>query len=251
MTEWRVLIVEDDPHVAVVHERVVRQMPMFKVVGRTESAEQTMGVLPSLCPHLLLLDLTLPGADGLTLARNLRNRAHPVEVIAVTATRNSEVVRAMVHLGVVDYLVKPFSPDRMRQALGFFLRRMAAMEHGSLGQAEVDALCASGRRVGRWLPKGLVAEKLEEVRRHLDDTPGGISAEQVGEAAGMARVTARRYLEYLLTTQQVVVQLSSDGPGRPRRLYRTVGGTALAPAPSPRGSVPTSGPGSVAPARRR
>ena len=230
MTEWRVLIVEDDPHVAVLHERMVAQMPMFTVVGVAESAEQTLGVLPSLRPHLLLLDLTLPGADGLSLARNLRRRADPVEVIAVTATRNAEVVRAMVHLGVVDYLVKPFSPDRMRQALGFFLRRMAAFEQGSLDQAEVDALCASGRRVGRWLPKGLVAEKLEEVRNHIDATPGGASAEQVGEAVGMARVTARRYLEYLLTTQHVVVRLSSDGPGRPRRLYRAVGAAGAAPA---------------------
>ena len=236
MGEWRVLIVEDHPHVAVVHQRIVAQMPMFEVVGTAESAEQTLTLLPSLRPHLLLLDLALPGADGLALARNLRGRADPVEVIAVTATRNAEVVRAMVHLGVVDYLVKPFSPDRMRQALGFFLRRMAAFEHGSLDQAEVDALCASGRRVGRWLPKGLVAAKLDEVRRHVDATPGGVSAEQVGEAVGMARVTARRYLEYLLTTQHVVVRLSSAGPGRPRRLYRAADGTGERP---PRRRVPS------------
>ena len=223
MGEWRVLIVEDDPHVALVHERIVSQMPMFSVVGIAESAEQTLARLPALRPHLLLLDLTLPGTDGLTLARKLRARADPVEVIAVTATRDAQAVRAMVHLGVVDYLVKPFSPDRMRQALGFFLRRMAAFESGSLDQAEVDELCASGRRPGRWLPKGLVAEKLEEVRRHVDGEDRGVSADQVGEAVGMARVTARRYLEYLLTTQHVSVKLSNDGPGRPRRLYLATG----------------------------
>ena len=226
MADWRVLVVEDDPHVALVHQRIVDEMSMFEVVGVAETAEQALAMLPAQRPHLMLLDLTLPGVDGLTLARKLRSRAEPVEVIAVTASRSAEVVRAMVHLGVVDYLVKPFSPDRMRQALGFFLRRMAAYGHGSLDQAEVDALCASGRRPGRWLPKGLVAGKLEEVRAYVDAAGAGVSAEQVGEAVGMARVTARRYLEYLLTTQHVVVQLSSDGPGRPRRLYRAAGAGA-------------------------
>lgn len=222
MPEWRVLIVEDDRHVALVHERTVERMPMFEVVGTAESAEQALAMLPTCRPDLILLDLSLPGADGLSLARMLRSRAQPVEVIVVTAARNGEVVRAMVHLGVVDYLVKPFSADRLRQALGFFLRRMAALapEGGQLGQGEVDVLCASGRRTGRWLPKGLLAEKLEQVVRHVDRAAEGVSAEQVGAAVGMARVTARRYLEYLLTNGEVAMELSSDGPGRPRRLYR-------------------------------
>lgn len=223
MPEWRVLIVEDDPHVARYHERVVAQMPMLEVVGTAESAEETLSLLPSLKPHLLLLDLALPGADGLALARSLRGRANPVEMIVITANRSTEVVRAMVHLGVVDYLVKPFSPERMRQALSFFLRRMVALDGGPMEQSAIDALCASGRRPGRWLPKGLVADKLEAVRAHLASAPRSLSAEEVGAAVGMARVTARRYLEHLLTRQDVVVQLSSDGPGRPRRLYRAVG----------------------------
>lgn len=220
MPDWRVLIVEDDRHVAMVHARMVAQMPMFEVVGTAETAEQTLAMLPRHRPHLLLLDLTLPGLDGLSLVRTLRGRSHPVEVIAVTAARNAEVVRAMVHLGVVDYLVKPFSPERMRQALSFFLRRMAAFEPGALDQGRIDALCASGRQPGRWLPKGLVVEKLEEVRRHVDAAAEGLSADQVGRALGMARVTARRYLEYLLTNEHVVLELISNGPGRPRRLYR-------------------------------
>lgn len=220
MPDWRVLIVEDDPHVALIHQRVVSQMPMFTVVGTAESAEQALGMVTSTRPHLLLLDLSLPGADGLTLARTLRARAEPVEIIAVTAARTADVVRAMVHLGAVDYLVKPFSPDRMRQALGFFLRRMAAMAPEALEQGEVDDLCASGRRTARWLPKGLVAEKLQQVRTYVEQSGTGVSAEEVGTAVGMARVTARRYLEYLLTNGEVALELSSYGPGRPRRLYR-------------------------------
>ncbi len=222
MPEWRVVIVEDDAGVALVHRQVVARMAMFEVVGVAESAEQALEQLRASRPHLLLLDLSLPGADGVSLLRRLRAARMAVEVIAVTASRDPEAVRAMVHLGVVDYLVKPFPPERLRQALGFFLRRMAALGGAEMGQEQIDALCSSGRRAGRALPKGLVGATLEEVRRHVAVCDGARSAGDVGRATGMSRVTARRYLEDLLAPVEVTVALRGPGPGRPRRLYRAV-----------------------------
>lgn len=226
MARWRVLIVEDDADIALVHREMVTRMPMFDVCEIAESGEQALARLARVRPDLVLLDLSLPGIDGLAVMRKLRDRSDPVEVIAVTASRGTEVVRAMVHLGVVDYLVKPFSPDRMRQALGFFLRRMSALDADSLEQQGVDALCASGRRAGRFLPKGLVAATLDDVRREIDARAEPASADDVAAATGISRVTARRYLEFLLATQHVDVEVLGNGPGRPRRLYRTCVGVA-------------------------
>jgi response regulator of citrate/malate metabolism len=221
VAKWRVLVVEDDREVASLHCRYVDRQPGFTVVGVALTAEQALEMVHNLRPHLLLLDLGLPGVDGLVLLRRLRASGSPVEAIAVTAAREGDTVRATVQLGVVDYLVKPFHPDRLRQALGAFLRRMATVAPGGeLAQTEIDALTTAGTGGRRWLPKDLQPERLEDVRAALAAADEPLSAEDLAGRTGIARTTARRYLEYLVTVSEATVEQVSDGPGRPRKAYR-------------------------------
>jgi response regulator of citrate/malate metabolism len=169
-------------------------------------------------PDLILLDLSLRGMNGMMMLRKVRAAGVPVEVIAVTASDNAEVVRALVHLGVLDYLVKPFSQERLHQALSLFRHRMASLAVARLTQDEVDALAASGRTARRWLPKGLTQPRLDDVRAVLE-AGERMSADEVADATGMARVTARRYLEYLVVTDQATVTQDVTGPGRPTKTY--------------------------------
>ena len=159
MAEWGTLIVEDAPAVAEVHRRLVASTPGFAVSGIARTADEARRLAAQHRPHLILLDLGLPGGDGIGLLRALRGAREPVEVIAATAARGADVVRDCVHLGVVDYLVKPFAPERLRQALGLFAHRMQALHEGELVQAEVDRLCASGRRPARALPRDLAPKR--------------------------------------------------------------------------------------------
>jgi len=97
---------------------------------------------------------------------------------------------------------------------------MQALRDGQLAQADVDALCASGRRAARALPRELTPETLATIRDAL--SPGGLSAAEVAERTGVSRVTARRYLEYLATAGEATIDTVADGPGRPvRRFVRT------------------------------
>ena len=219
MAEWRVLIVEDSAAVAEVHRRLVASTPGFTVSGIAPTAAEASLLTALQRPHLILLDLGLPDADGLQLLRALRGAREPVEVIAVTAARGAAVVRDCVHLGVVDYLVKPFAPERLRQALGLFAHRMRALREGELAQAEVDRLCASGRRATRVLPRDLAPETLATVRETLKSAAAPLTAADVAGRAGIARVTARRYLEYLDASGEVTIQTLGTGPGRPSKAY--------------------------------
>jgi response regulator of citrate/malate metabolism len=219
MRDWRTLIVEDDPVVADVHRRLVAGVDGFVVVGTATSAEDAMRMISLTRPHLLLLDLTLPGHSGIDLLRALRRRREPVEAIAVTASREADVVRETAHLGVIDYLVKPFTPERLGEALVRFRHRVTAVEHLTLDQRDVDRVYGADRG-RRWLPKDLAPETLELVRAALCDNPDPRTADELAEAVGIARVTARRYLEYLLTTREAIVEHVGSGPGRPRKAYR-------------------------------
>jgi two-component system response regulator DctR len=215
---WRVLIVEDDQHVAYLHRELVGRIPGFAVVGSVTNNQDALGEIARTRPHLLLLDLTLRGADGIALLRQLRAAAIPIEAIAVTAARRAETVRALMHLGVMDYLVKPFTPERLQQALSQLHERLGTPGPVELTQRQIDELCMtrSGRR---WLPKGLSEGALEQVRVALSGADEPRSAAWVAEQVGMARVTVRRYLEYLVVTQQASCRSEAAGPGRPQKLY--------------------------------
>ncbi|QXJ22555.1 response regulator [Actinomadura graeca] len=218
MTEWRVLIVEDDPVVAGVHRRVVSAFPALTVVGIADSAESAAAELRRTKPHLVLLDLGLPGVDGLTLLRSARGRGIEVEVIAITAQSTASVVRAAAQLGILDYLVKPFAVDRLRQALASFLNRVAATGGDELCQRDIDEFRATTGATN-WVPKDLTPERLDLVRGLLRTVTQGVTAEQAAQSLGVSRVTAWRYLEYLVTVEEAWVDHVGDRPGRPRKVY--------------------------------
>jgi len=217
---WQVLIVEDDPRIATDYRKTVSAVSRLEVAGVVTSGEQALDFMRRHPCDLLLLDLHLAGMDGVTLLQHLRSSGNPVEVIALTATRSTKVVRTMVQRGAIEYLVKPFTVERLRQSLGLFLNRAAAMHSEELDQDAVDRVCAAGRVPRRWLPKGLTEDGVMRVRRALQDQPSSCSSTEVAEQAGLARVTARRYLEYLVATDQASVEALPCGPGRPRKLYR-------------------------------
>src|SRR5437879_8283624 len=103
----RILVVDDDPTVAEVVARYLeREGCQVEVVGDGVTAVERATADP---PDLMVLDLMLPGLDGLEVCRRLRALA-PVPVIMLTA-RGEETDRIIgLDLGADDYLTKPFSP---------------------------------------------------------------------------------------------------------------------------------------------
>ena len=223
---WQVLIVEDDPVVASIYRRAVAGVPRLQVAGVVSRGEDAIALLRRQPCDLLLLDLTLAGMSGLTLLQQLRSSGHPTEVIALTASRKSATVRKVIQGGAIDYLVKPFTVDRLHRALGLFLNRVSALGGEQLDQEAIDQACASGRVSKRWLPKGLTPEALRLVRDALDARDEPLSSAEVAEATRLARVTVRRYLEYLVATNQATCESWPAGPGRPRKLYGSVVGAS-------------------------
>jgi response regulator of citrate/malate metabolism len=223
VADRRVLIVEDDATVASIHRRIVSAHPGFRVSAVAGTAGEAMTVIRRGVPiDLILLDLALPGGDGVSLLRALRGREGAdggPEVIAVTAARDPKVVRTLLQLGVVDYLVKPFTAERLQQALVRYRDRVRTLSAERLGQSEIDKLYAG--QEASMLPKGLNPATLEAVRGVLRTAPGeALTSDEVATRASVARVTARRYLEYLTAVRQVEYETHSDGPGRPSKIYR-------------------------------
>jgi response regulator of citrate/malate metabolism len=226
---WQVLIVEGDPDVGAMYAHTLRSLPNFEAAGTVSSGEDALNFLRRYRCDLLLLDLELDGMDGLALMQRLRRDGHRVEIIVITASRSAGAVRTATHHGAIDYVVKPFDLERLRQSLGLFLNRAATpADPEALSQASIDRIVSGGRVPRRWLPKGLTCRGIEKVRAALDHDRG-LCSSAIAESTGLARVTARRYLEYLVAIDQASVFTAPTGPGRPRKLYRAVNPVLAAP----------------------
>jgi response regulator of citrate/malate metabolism len=219
---WGVLIVEDSPEVAALHRRLVDAMPDFRVVAVASDGEAAYRAVSTMQPDVAIVDLTMPGGDGLTFLRRVRQGGLPLEMIVVTASRDAQTVRETMHLGVVDYLVKPFAPERLRQSLSAFARRVRALRRPQLAQDEVDLVQSTGAPRMQRLPKGLKRSTLAAVRAAVEGAPRPLTADEVGRTIGVARVTARRYLEYLEVIGAARIERECRGPGRPRNRYRHI-----------------------------
>jgi response regulator of citrate/malate metabolism len=216
---WTVLVVEDSSSVAGLHRRLVDATPGFHALGVATDGESAYEAVVKLRPHLAIVDLAMPGGDGITFLRRVRSEGLPLEVIVVTASRDAPTIRETLHFGVVDYLVKPFAPERLQHSLAAFAQRARALCRAQLAQEEVDLVQVSGAFRMHRLPKGLKRSTLKAVRDVLAASAEPLSAQEVGARIGVARVTARRYLEYLEVIGAARMERESCGPGRPRNRY--------------------------------
>jgi response regulator of citrate/malate metabolism len=218
----RTLIVEDDALVAEVHASYVERVPGFAVAGVAHRAAEALELLASRSVDLVLLDFHLPDVKGLDMLRVLHARsATPVDVIAVTAARDPEIIRQAIAQGVSQYLVKPFAFATFADKLERYARYRAQVDDASEpDQAEVDALIGTLRGpTARALPKGLNATTFDRVRDAVRDAEAPLTASDVAGRCGLSRVTARRYLEHLAVEGVVTLSMRYGGTGRPEHLY--------------------------------
>ena len=137
----RILCVDDDPQtLRYVRDALTRAGHAPIVTGDPEEVPRLMA---EQAPHLVLLDLVLPGSDGIELMQAIREIAD-VPVIFLSAYGQDEVVARAFDLGAADYVVKPFSPTELVARIRAALRQRAAPELAQpsqpyvLGELTVD-----------------------------------------------------------------------------------------------------------------
>lgn len=217
----RTLVVEDDRAVAEINTAYVHRMPQFTVVDTVFNAAAALDRVSKRPIDLVLLDFNLPDAPGLELCRAFHSRPSAPDVIAVTAARDSDTVRRAVSLGVVQYLVKPYTFATFSAKLqGYANYRDQLREGGLTDQRAVDQSLAALRGADRiQMPKGLSATTYDLVSGILRGAPGPLSANEVAATAGISRVSARRYLEYLCRSGLAEVIPDYGRVGRPLNRY--------------------------------
>ena len=221
-----VLIVEDDFRVAGLHREFVERCDGFEVAGVALTASQALEMNRELTPGLILLDLYLPDVHGLEIVDTLRSDSG-ADVIVVTAARDVLNIKTAMQHGALFYIVKPFRFSAFRERLdayAIFRSRMA--DTPELSQESIDDAYSVLRTSVQDLPKGLSTQTLEVVERALQGSNQSLTSEAVAHVTGVSRVTARRYLIYLVEAGRAEVHSEYGTPGRPKHLYAPIAGGA-------------------------
>lgn len=216
----RVMVIEDDPMVAEINRRYLQADPRIDAVTLCRDGLCAWEQLQADPADLVLLDIHIPGMDGLTLLRRLRAEDIRADAIFITAARDWDSLDAAMRLGALDYLIKPFECERFRAALErFFLKRELAGEGEELfSQREAD--CLFPLRADENPPgvpeKGIYPRTLDQISAFfLTRRRERYSCGQVAQQLGLSRVTVSKYLHYMERKRRLSSEIDYRTEGRP------------------------------------
>lgn len=208
----RVLILDDDFRVGLLHQSIVDDQPGFTALEPVRSLAEARERIRSARPDLLLADVFLPDGDGIALVRGAG-----IDAILISAADDAPTVRRALRSGAVGYLLKPFD----RRALIGLLERYARYRNllaGDRPLRQEDADRALAILHGAGEPVSVSRSATEQlVLAALGD--GEASAAEVGELVGISRATAQRHLAALAARTVVEVRLRYGATGRPEHRY--------------------------------
>src|SRR5213082_343447 len=142
----RILLVDDHPLTRSALSALLLQHG-FDVVGEAAEGKEAIAKAGALRPDLILLDLSMPGVDGLTALPLLREAAPECEVVVLTASGTEENLLAAIRAGAAGYLLKTESPDRIAEFLEGVAQGEAALS-GEIARRLLDEVRNGGRRSG-------------------------------------------------------------------------------------------------------
>lgn len=217
------LIIEDDPMVSNINKRFLKQNSAFQLIGIANNGTVAMEYIEKQDIDLLLLDIYMPKLNGMELLRNIRSEEYKIDVILITAANSHEEIEEAMRLGVVDCILKPFTNNRFQRALNMYIKRhLLFRSQDNINQKEFDSLQNKIDRSNQTdgvLPKGLDNFTLNLIRQTLQSSDNPLSAKDLFDQIKLSRITARKYLEYLVENTEISLDLKYSKIGRPTKLY--------------------------------
>ncbi|WP_274953646.1 response regulator [Angelakisella massiliensis] len=223
MAEIHVMVVEDDPMVMEITCGYIQSIPGFSIAARAGSGSDALRQLVRCKVELLILDIYMPVMNGVELLRECRSRGIDADAIFLTAAKDKQMIDRALKLGAVDYLIKPFGYDRFKATLETYRHRYQCLheQHREATQEEVDQLLGGGKSDHGQIQKGLHEKTLDYVRECVRSCESDlISPEDLMQQLAISKSTARRYLDYLASIGEVVLQIEYGTVGRPTYRYR-------------------------------
>ena len=226
---YKALIVEDDPMVAMINEQYVSKNKNFTVARTCRNGQEALDFLMNSDGKdvdLVIMDVFMPYHSGIETLKKIREEKIKCEVIMVTAANDPATIEETMHLGVLDFLIKPFAYERFQVALEKFMANAEAFRGATqtIDQRYVDSLISNAGSShpsnDTNLPKGIQQKTLELITDYMKEKTGWVNGDQIAEDVGLSSVTVRHYMAYLMEIKKIQGEINYETGGRPSMLYK-------------------------------
>ena len=223
----RLVVIDDKREAAKVNCGFALQMSEINDVKMFTNAREALNFLLKNDADLLMLDIEMPRYSGLELLADLRRQGKKFDVIIISASDNALDVDEAFHLGIVDYLIKPFTYERFQEAVQKFLLKHSSIKtKEKFTQEDIDKLMvkpaqqATESNSYNELPKGIQQQTLDIILEHMKKNSGKyLTCEQIATDTGFTKMTVRRYMNYLIGIKKITSRTNYATGGRPSIEY--------------------------------
>ncbi len=188
----RVVIVDDHPIVRQGIRSVLTNHPDIQVIGEADNASSLFGLLSSLTPEIVLLDIRMPGQSGIEIAQRLKQEKPAIKIIMLTTYDDNEFLFGALRAGADGYLLKSAS----HQVLADSIRQVARGER-LLSPALVDKVMREFQELAK--EKTRADSGLTDQEMHvLQMIAAGATNKEIAEKLYWSEVTVKRKVQDIL-----------------------------------------------------
>ncbi|EEL66597.1 Response regulator [Bacillus cereus F65185] len=214
--------------VAMLNTHYLEQVGGFELVQAVNSVKSAIEILEKSRVDLVLLDIFMPEETGFELLMYIRNQEKESDIIMISAVHDMGSIKKALQYGVVDYLIKPFTFERFKEALTIYREKLTFMkEQQKISQSELDSLILQKEKreptVTKELPKGLTKQTLQLIWQKIESLNGRVfTTDEMAQLVGISRVSIRKYVMFLTDIGVLENEMMYQHVGRPVSKLRCV-----------------------------
>lgn len=185
----RVMIVDDHAMTRVGLRFFLKGFDDLALVGEATSGEEALALCRETAPHVVLMDIVMPGMGGVETIRRLRDQHPAIQVLALTSFEQDEMVQGALQAGAIGYLLKNVSAQKLAAAI-----RAAAVGRATLAEEVAGAVVAMARQPAA--PGWNLTQREREVLALL---VRGLPNAEIAARLSISQATAKYHVRSILT----------------------------------------------------
>jgi DNA-binding NarL/FixJ family response regulator len=200
MSEIHVLIADDHPIICTGIRKMLDPVAGMKVVGEAHTGQEALQMIEKLKPHVVLLDMELPGMNGVEVIKQLKEKESNTHVLGLSAYDDREFIFQIISLGASGYLLKDEEPAKIIEAV----RGAARGETGWISHRVAEKLTQVLQR-NKDGGNDLTPREMDVLRHVVEGKTNG----EIGVALGISEKTVEKHLESIFRKMGVASRVEA------------------------------------------